>query len=292
MPSSVNPSQPPVAPSFYKDADGRLHSSKVAFFDPVSGQVYCHHRIRGGLDLPGGHRDTGEGSAAEALLRECLLEELRVPDTLEARLRKYAKRAPHVQVIQRRDAVHVVSLWLVPATPEELAGIEQTDDGKSEAHSPALRPFAEFRANTPYADAVAAGLHDLNHKKLARRFGPPAGSASSSGPRPAAAVPPAAPTALPTAFPSPAVLPSTGMPTSPPTPAVPTPPGPPATPDAPAPDAAKYERDVWFYRLTYPSRRGNVTRWFPSSRFSSDELSKFEPLRSRWNDDCEPPPQL
>jgi hypothetical protein len=186
--------------------------------------------------------------------------------------------------------VHVVSLWLVPATPEELAGIEQTDDGRSEAHSPALRPFAEFRASTPYADAVAAGLHDLNHKKLARRFGSPTGSASSSslavtGPRPAAALPPAATAALPTADQSPAVLPSTGMPTSPPIPAVPPSTGPPATPDAPTPDAAKYERDTWFYRLTYPSRRGSVTRWFPSSRFSSDGLSQFEPLRSRWNDD-------
>ena len=64
--------------------------------------------------------------------------------------------------------MHVVSLWLVPATPEELAGIEQTDDGKSEAHSPAMRPFAEFQAGTLYADAVAAGLHDLNHRKLAK----------------------------------------------------------------------------------------------------------------------------
>ena len=94
-----------------------------------------------------------------------------MPETLEARLRKYAKRTPHAQVVPRRDSVHVVFMWLVPATPEELAGIEQTDDGKSEAHSPALRPFAKFQAGTIYTDAVAAGLHDLNHKKLARRFG-------------------------------------------------------------------------------------------------------------------------
>ena len=176
-----------------------------------------------------------------------------------------------------------------------MAGIEQTDDGKSEAHSPALRPFAEFRASTPYADAVAAGLHDLNHKKLARRFGSPSGSASSSswavpGPRPVAATPPRAPTVLPTADQSHDVPPSTGLPTPPPSPAVPPSTGQPATPDAPAPDAAKYERDTWFYRLTYPSRHGDVTRWFPSFRFSSDELSRFEPLRSQWNDDRNPPP--
>ena len=111
----------------YRDSDYRLHSSKVAFFDPLTGEVYCHIRQAGGLDLPGGHRDQGETSAAAALLRECLEEELRVPASLASRLRKYAKRAPYVQVVPRRTAVHVVSLWLVPATPAELAGIEQTD---------------------------------------------------------------------------------------------------------------------------------------------------------------------
>ena len=239
------------------------------------------------MDLPGGHRDRGEGSAAEALLRECLLEELRVPETLEARLRKYAKRAPHVQVVPRRNSVHVVSLWLVPATPEELAGIDQTDDGKSEAHTPAMRPFAEFQAGTLYADAVAAGLHDLNHKKLARRFGSsrattpsPSGAASSTLLVAAQPLPSPAPAALPLAdlpnpLPASAVLPS----------AVP-----PDTPATPAPDAAKYERDVWFYRLKYPSRRGSITRWFPSSRFSADELSRFAPLRSIWSDDLSTPP--
>ena len=78
----------------YRDSDYRLHSSKVAFFDPLTGELYCHIRQAGGLDLPGGHRDQGETSAAAALLRECLEEELRVPASLASRLRKYAKRPP------------------------------------------------------------------------------------------------------------------------------------------------------------------------------------------------------
>ena len=128
-------------------------------------------RRAGGLDLPGGHRDQGETSAAEALLRECLTEELRVPASLASRLRKYAKRAPYVQVVPRRTAVHVVSLWLVPATPAELAGIEQTDDGKREAHSPELRPFATFQAESPYAEAFATGLRGLHFRRDLRQFG-------------------------------------------------------------------------------------------------------------------------
>ena len=155
------PSSAPAAPSVptvpagsassrcYRDSDYRLHSSKVAFFDPLTGEVYSHIRKAGGLDLPGGHRDQGETSAAAALLRECLAEELRVPLSLASRLRKYAERAPYMQVVPRRTAVHVVSLWLVPATPAELAGIEQTDEGKREAHSPELRPFATFHRPNP-----------------------------------------------------------------------------------------------------------------------------------------------
>ena len=34
-----------------------------------------------------------------------------------------------------------------------------------------------------------------------------------------------------------------------------------------AAEAAKYERGHWFYRLTFPSRKGSTTRWFPSSRY-------------------------
>jgi 8-oxo-dGTP pyrophosphatase MutT (NUDIX family) len=147
----------PVSSKHYRDSDYRLHSSKVAFFDPLTGEVYSHVRRAGGLDLPGGHRDQGEASAAEALLRECLTEELRVPASLASRLRKYAKRAPYVQVVPRRTAVHVVSLWLVPATPAELAGIEQTDDGKREAHSPELRPFATFQAKSPVSATTVRG---------------------------------------------------------------------------------------------------------------------------------------
>ena len=54
-------------------------------------------------------------------------------------------------------------------------------------------------------------------------------------------------------------------------------------PPPPTPDAAKYERGHWFYRLTFPSRTGSTTRWFPSSRYSDPELEAMAPLRAQWN---------
>ena len=237
-----------VSSKHYRDSDYRLHSSKVAFFDPLTGEVYSHVRRAGGLDLPGGHRDQGETSAAEALLRECLTEELRVPASLASRLRKYAKRAPYVQVVPRRTAVHVVSLWLVPATPAELAGIEQTDDGKREAHSPELRPFATFQAESPYAEAFATGLRGLHFRRDLRQFGATETLAAHVAADQASASQP---------------------PDSDPTP--------------PSPDAAKYERGHWFYRQTFPSRKGSNTRWFPSTRYSKSELEEMAPLRVLWN---------
>ena len=122
------------------------------------------------MDLPGGHRDQEETSAAAALLRECLVEELNVPTSLASRLRKYAKRKPHVQVVPRRSAVHVVSLWLVPATPAELAAIKPTEEGKREGHSPGMRPFSTFQAETPYSEATSAGLRSLNFRRDLNQF--------------------------------------------------------------------------------------------------------------------------
>ena len=247
------PAPPTSTPSnnrFYRDSDYRLHSSKVAFFDPLTGEVYCHVRQRGGLDLPGGHRDKNERSAADTLLRECLSEELRVPATLASRLRKYAKRTPYVQVVPRRTAVHVVSLWLVPATPAELAGIEQTEEGRREGHSPAMRSFATFQAESPYADALTEGLRALRFSKDLKRFTAAEEMAAEVAADQASSVPP--------------VLDQ--------------------PPPPPTPDAAKYERGHWLYRLTFPSRNGFTTRWFPASRYSASELEDMAPLRKRWKD--------
>jgi 8-oxo-dGTP pyrophosphatase MutT (NUDIX family) len=233
-------------PNFYRDSEHRLHSSKVAFFDPLTGEVYCHVRKDGGLDLPGGHRDRGETSAAAALLRECLSEELRVPAALASRLRKYAKRTPYVQIVPRRSAVHVVSLWLVPATPAELAAIEQTEEGKREAHSPEMRPFATFQAATPYAEALSAGLRALNFRRDLNHFDEAEAMATNVATESTAQAPSARP------------LQTT------------------------VPDAAKYERGHWFYRLTFPSRKGSTTRWFPSTRYSPSELEEMASLRDQW----------
>ena len=207
-----------------------------------------------------GHRDQGENSAAAALIRECLVEELRLPATLATRLRKYAALTPQVQTIVRRGATHVVSLWLIPASAAELAAIEQTDDGKSEAHSPAMRTFAEFKAATPYAEALTSGIRNLNYPKLLRRFGP-----SSTG-----APDPPADAAVP--VPAPAVAAQ------------------PALASDPVPDAAKYERGIWFYRLVYPARGGAPprSRWFPSSRYSAEELLSFDALRAAWDPPAQP----
>ena len=250
--ASAPPVSVPLAPSnnnHYRDSDYRLHSSKVAFFDPLTGEVYSHVRQNGGLDLPGGYRDQGETSAAAALLRECLSEELRVPATLASRLRKYAKRPPYVQVVPRRTAVHVVSLWLVPATPAELAGIEQTEEGRREAHSPAMRPFAAFQAESPYAEALTEGLRALRFRRDLNQFSAAEEMTAEVAADQAASAPP--------------------VDTQPPPP--------------PTPDAAKYERGHWFYRLTFPSRTGSTTRWFPSSRYSDPELEAMAPLRAQWN---------
>ena len=244
----------PVSPSrlsFYRDSEHRLHSSKVAFFDPLTGEVYSHVRKDGGLDLPGGHRDKGETSAAATLLRECLVEELRVPATLASRLRKYAKRKPLVQIVPRRSAVHVVSLWLVPATPAELAGIEQTEEGQREGHSPEMRPFSTFQAVTPYAEALSAGLRALNFRKDLNQFSDAEAMAAKVVTESAEQAPSAK------------LFPPTG------------------------PSAAKYERGHWFYLLTFASRKGQTTRWFPSTRYSANELEEMAPLRAQWTDNLQ-----
>ena len=121
-----------------------------------------------------------------------------------------------------------------------------------------MRPFAEFKAATPYAEALTAGICDLNYPGLLRRFG-------SLG------------TAAPDLHaPDPAALPTVELPH-------------PAT--DPTPDAAKYERGIWFYRLVYPARGGAASRsrWFPSSRYSPDELLSSAPLRSAWNHPAQTP---
>ena len=248
---SAPPTSAPSNNRFYRDSEYRLHSSKVAFFDPLTGELYSHVRQRGGLDLPGGHRDKDEKSAADTLLRECLSEELRVPATLASRLRKYAKRTPYVQVVPRRTAVHVVSLWLVPATPAELAGIEQTEEGRREGHSPAMRSFATFQAESPYAEALTEGLRALRFSRDLKRFTAAEEMAAEVAADSASSIPP--------------VLDQ--------------------PPPPPTPDAAKYERGHWLYRLTFPSRNGFTTRWFPASRYSASELEDMAPLRKKWKDD-------
>ena len=145
----------------YRDAENRLHASKVAFVDTNTGNLYFHHRNDGGLDLPGGHRDVGEASAACALIRECVVEELRLPSTLEARLREHAAHPPRTVVLQRRGDTHVVSVWVIPATAHELTQIEQTKEGRAEAHTPEVRSLKEFIAGSPYAVAIQKGLADL-----------------------------------------------------------------------------------------------------------------------------------
>ena len=126
-----------------------------------TGNLYFHHRNDGGLDLPGGHRDVGEASAACALIRECVVEELRLPSTLEARLREHAAHPPRTVVLQRRGGTHVVSVWVIPATARELTQIEQTKEGRAEAHTPEVRSLKEFIAGSPYAVAIQKGLADL-----------------------------------------------------------------------------------------------------------------------------------
>ena len=50
--------------------------------------------------------------------------------------------------------------------------------------------------------------------------------------------------------------------------------------DATVPSAAKFERGEWLYLLTFPSRKGPVPRWYPSSRFSAAESDHLAALRA------------
>jgi hypothetical protein len=112
-----------------------------------------------------------------------------------------------------------------------------------------MRPFATFQAESPYTEALTEGLRALRFRRDLKQF--------SAAEKMAAEV--AADQAS----------------SAPPVDAQPPPP--------PTPDAAKYERGHWFYRLTFPSRKGSTTRWFPSSRYSDSELEDMAPLRAQWN---------
>ena len=123
-----------------------------------------------------------------------------------------------------------------------------------------MRTFAEFKAVTPYAEALTSGIRDLNYPKLLRRFGP-----SSTG-----APDPPADAAVSVSAPAVAAQP--------------------ALASDPVPDAAKYERGIWFYRLVYPARGSAPprSRWFPSSRYSAEELLSFGALRAAWDPPAQP----
>ena len=65
----------------YRDAENRLHASKVAFVDMNTGNLYFHHRNDGGLDLPllRGHCMVGAtiqedkaGAAVAAVAGDCI----------------------------------------------------------------------------------------------------------------------------------------------------------------------------------------------------------------------------
>ena len=125
---------------------------------------------------------------------------------------------------------------------------KQTDEGKREAHSPEMRPFSTFQAVTPYAEALSAGLRALNFRRHLNHFNDAETMAANVATESAEQAP------------SVKLFPSTG------------------------PDAAKYERGHWFYRLTFSSRKGSTTRWFPSTRYSPSELEEMAPLRTQWTD--------
>ena len=82
--------------------------------------------------------------------------------------------------------------------------------------------------------------------------------------------PTAAPPAAPPAAAPPAAAPTTATPPVAASPAA----------DATVPSAAKFERGEWLYLLTFPSRKGPVPRWYPSSRFSAAESDHLAALRA------------
>ena len=112
-----------------------------------------------------------------------------------------------------------------------------------------MRSFATFQAESPYAGALTEGLRALRFRRDLKQFSAAEEMAAEVAADQASSAPPAD--------------------------AQPPPP--------PTPDAAKYERGHWFYRLTFPSRKGSTTRWFPSSCYSDSELEDMAPLRAQWN---------
>jgi hypothetical protein len=48
-----------------------------------------------------------------------------------------------------------------------------------------------------------------------------------------------------------------------------------------SPDAAKFERGEWLYRLPFPGRSSRTPRyrWYPASRFTQEQLDAAAPLR-------------
>ena len=158
--SAISPAPPlpmdlpmPTSPS---NGLVRLRASKVAFYHHPTMRVYCWHRIRGGLDLPGGTRDATDDDDGETLLRE-VNEEVTIPPSLLEKLHHAVYHSPPQgsALCYRRLSEDTVTVWAVAAELEELASITQTDEGRSEGSHPALRSLEHFLSVSPYADALS-----------------------------------------------------------------------------------------------------------------------------------------
>ena len=147
----------------YRDEENRIHSSKVAFFDPDDEVVYCWYRKDGGIDLPGGKRRCSDQSQSHTLLRECN-EEVILPKSMTMRLYNNVNDMSRRFTTECRDPftndVHIVSLHLLASTKTELLAIRQTLAGSREGVRPQLRPIKKLR-QALYSDAVLYALEYL-----------------------------------------------------------------------------------------------------------------------------------
>ena len=176
---TTDPLAAPVLHTPSADPAVDVRASKVAFYDPLTLKAYCWHRRCGGLDFPGGTQDPADRDAAAALLRECD-EEVNLPEALWTRLQVTALSSAPPSVcdcIDRRGLTHRVSLWMVPASPDELGSIKATPEGEMEGQRAAVRPLDDVALGSPYREAIQAAIAAITNPRF--RVLPAAPSVSS-----------------------------------------------------------------------------------------------------------------
>ena len=147
------------------------HTSKVAFYDAESRQCFCWlKRIgstllgRGNLDLPGGPKENTDNTEVAAAVRACR-EDIELPSSIQLRMMPGVCRATRFTCIDKErsedDGVHSFTLWMIPATLDELRKIRQTSEGAYKGMQPGVYSLLDLAQTAPYGAAIADGLESI-----------------------------------------------------------------------------------------------------------------------------------